>query len=109
MPLSYRALCSDFYINQRLSLKMDLPMRRDTVLTMFDRVRRQQPWMDRFRRYRNELALESSAHGPTQHWLALRRSSVRCGSVNANTDDEAFGLHKLVLEIAPYFLDISPL
>jgi hypothetical protein len=111
MPLSFRALCSDFYINQRLSLKMDLPMRRDTVLTLFDRVRKQHPWMDRFRRYKNELALESTPRGGTgaQHWLALRKSSVRSGSVNPETDDEAFGLHKLVLELAPYFLDISPL
>lgn len=109
MPLSYRALCSDFYINQRLSLKMDLPMRRDTVLALFDRVRKQQPWMDRFRRYKNELALESTQRGSVQHWVALRKSSVRSGSVNPETEEEAFGLHKLVLELAPYFLDISAL
>jgi hypothetical protein len=109
MPLSYRALCSDFYINQRLNLKMDLPMRRDTVLALFDRVRKQLPWMDRFRRYKNELALESTQRGSAQHWIALRKSSVRSGSVNPDTDEEAFGLHKLVLELAPYFLDISPL
>lgn len=109
MPLSYRALCSDFYINQRLSLKMDLPMRRDTVLALFDRVRREQPWMDRFRRYKNELSLESNTRGGAQHWVALRKSSVRSGSVNPETEEEAFSLHKLVLELAPYFLDISAL
>lgn len=110
MPLSYRALCSDFYINQRLNLKMDLPMRRDTVLSLFDRVRREHPWMDRFRRYKNELALESSQQrGSAQHWVALRKSSVRSGSVNPETETEAFGLHKLILELAPYFLDISSL
>src|SRR5690606_17584754 len=91
------------------SLKMDLPMRRDTVLALFDRVRREQPWMDRFRRYKNELALESTQRGSVQHWVALRKSSVRSGSVNPETDEEAFGLHRLVLELAPYFLDISAL
>lgn len=109
MPLSCRALCSDFYINQRLNLKMDLPMRRDTVLSLYDRVRREQPWMDRFRRYKNELSLESSPRGAAQHWVALRRSSVRSGSVNPETEEEAFALHKLILELAPYFLDISAL
>lgn len=109
MPLSYRALCSDFYINQRLRLKMDLPMRRDTVLSLFDRVRKEQPFMDRFRRYKNELALESSQRAGAQHWVALRKSSVRSGSVNPETEEEAFGLHRLVLELSPYFLDISPL
>jgi hypothetical protein len=113
MPMSYRALCNDFYVNQRVSLKMDLPMRRDTVLTMFDRVRREHPWMERFRRYNNELALESKTPtaGESQHqqWVALRKSSVRSGSVNPETTEEAFRLHKLVLDVAPYFLDISPL
>lgn len=112
MPMSYRSLCSDFYVNQRLSLKMDLPMRRDTVLAMFDRVRREHPWMERFRRYQNELALESrppAAGGSQQQWLALRKSTVRSGSVNPDSTDDAFRLHRLILDIAPYFLDISPL
>lgn len=113
MSMSYSALCSDFYVNQRVSLKMDLPMRRDTVLTMFDRVRREHPWMERFRRYNNELALESRAptagDTPHQQWVALRKSSVRSGSVNPDTSEDAFRLHKLVLDVAPYFLDISPL
>jgi hypothetical protein len=109
MPTSYRALCDDFYINQRVNLKMDLPMRRDTVLAMFDRVRREHPWMDRFRRYQNELALECSTHQPSQQWLALRKSSVRSGSVNPETPADAYRLHRLVLELAPYFLDIPPL
>jgi hypothetical protein len=109
MPISYRALCNDFYINQRINLKMDLPMRRDTVLAMFDRVRREHPWMDRFRRYQNELSLESSTRDRSQQWLALRKSSIRSGSVNPETMPEAYRLHRLILEIAPYFLDIPPL
>ncbi len=112
MSMSYRALCTDFYVNQRISLKMDLPMRRDTVLAMFDRVRREHPWMERFRRYHNELALESrqSTSGESQQqWLALRKSSVRSGSVNPDGSDDAFRLHRLILEVSPYFLDISPL
>lgn len=112
MPMSFRALCNDFYINQRVALKMDLPMRRDTVLAMFDRVRREHPWMERFRRYHNELALESAPRGTSgsqQQWVALRKASVRSGSVNPETADEALKLHRLVLEICPYFLDISPL
>lgn len=110
MPHSYAALCNDFYINQRLSLKMELPMRRDTVLAMFDRVRKQFPDLDQFKRFRNELALEAAPdHSGRQQWVAQRRSSVRSGTVNPTTLDEAFALHAFVLEMAPYFLDISPL
>lgn len=109
MTSSYRALCNDFYINQRLNLKMDLPMRRDTVLAMFDRVRREHPWMSRFRRYQNELALESIPKDGGQQWLGLRKTSIRSGSVNPDSASDAYQLHKLVAENAPYFLDVSPL
>lgn len=109
MPTSYRALCTDFYINQRLNLKMDLPMRRDTVLALFDRIRREHPSMDKFRRYQNELALESAARDQAQQWLGLRKTSIRSGSVNPGSAGDAYRLHKLVLETAPYYLDISPL
>jgi hypothetical protein len=117
MPSEYGAIAADFYINQRLNLKMDLPMRRDTVLALFDRIRRTLPGMDRFKRYEAELALESkpaggaSGAGPGggQQWLAIRKTSVRSGSVNPESSEQAYGLHKLALEAAPYFLDISPL
>lgn len=112
MPSSYRALCSDFYVNQRLNLKMDLPMRRDTVLSMFDRIRRDLPFMDRFRRYQQELALESSharGCGCSQAWLAIRQTSIRSGVVNPEDFNMGYRLHRLILETAPYFLDISPI
>lgn len=126
MSSEYAALVNDLYINQRFNLKMDLSMKRDTVLAMFDRVRRELPGMDRFKRYSNELALESrpdsgngepsragegdaAAGGGGQRWLAIRKTSVRSGSVNPETLSEGYALHRLVLETAPYFLDITPL
>src|ERR1044071_1206808 len=59
MSESYRALSSDFYVNLKLNLKLDLPRERQTILDLFDRVRRQFPSMNQFRRYRDELALEA--------------------------------------------------
>ena len=114
MRNEYSAIAADFYINQRLNLKMDLSMRRDTVLSLFDRVRKDQPQMDRFKRYTDELALESrpegvESTGATQQWVAVRKTSVRSGSVNPQSTEHGCRLHKLVLESAPYFLDISPL
>ena len=118
MRNEYSAFAADFYINQRLNLKMDLSMRRDTVLSLFDRVRKDQPHMDRFKRYTDELALESRPEilggsgevtGATQQWVAVRKTSVRSGSVNPQSAEAGCRLHRLVLESAPYFLDISPL
>ena len=112
MQNDYAALANDFYVNQRVNLKMDLSMKRDTVLALFDRVRREIPAMDRFRRYDNELALESRSEAigsGGQRWLAVRRTSVRSGSVNPESMRDGYALHRLVLETSPYFLDITPL
>lgn len=114
MSHDYSALAADFYINQRLNLKMDLSMRRDTVLSLFDRIRRDQPHLDRFKRYSDELALESKAGAVefspgAQQWVAVRKTSVRSGSVNPESASDGYRLHRLVLENAPYYLDISAL
>jgi hypothetical protein len=109
MATSFGALCSDFYVNQKISLKMDLPSARETVLDLFDRVRREFPSMDRFRRYEGELALESPEQFSHYNWLALRRTTIRSGCVNPETLEQAYRLHRLILEITPYFLSISPL
>ncbi|MHC5023092.1 MAG: hypothetical protein ACYTGG_04170 [Planctomycetota bacterium] len=109
MATSFGALCTDFYVNQKVSLKMDLPSARETVLDLFDRVRRELPAMDRFRRYDGELALESAEQDAEYCWLALRRTSIRSGWVNPQGVDQAYRLHRMVLDVAPYFLSISPL
>jgi len=109
MAESYRALCSDFYVNQKLSVKLDLPDTRETVLDLFERVRKSYPTMQSFRRYEDELALESEAGQSPQQWLAIRNSTIRSGVVNPDSFDDAYGLHRCVLEVAPYFLSISPL
>ncbi len=109
MTTSYRALCSDFYINQKVSVKLDLPRGRETILDLFERIRSTFPTMASFKRYKDELALESPHDDEPHRWLAVRSSTIRSGAVNPETFDEGYALHKAVLEVAPYFLSISPL
>lgn len=109
MSESYRALSSDFYINQKLNLKLDLPRERQTVLDMFDRVRRQFPSMNQFRRYRDEVALEAEQNAAQHRWIAIRNNNIRSGAVNPGSLEEAYALHKHVLDVGPFFLSISPL
>lgn len=109
MSQSYRALCSDFYINQKIAVKLDLPRSRESGLELFERIRREFSTMNSFRRYKDELALESPQNESPHRWLALRANSVRSGVVNPTTDEDAFGIHRRLLEVAPYYLSISPL
>jgi len=109
MSVPFAALCTDFYVNQKLGLKMDLSTGRETVLHLFDRLRREFPTMDQFRRYEGELALETAENARAYAWAALRQTSVRSGWVNPDSLGQAYRLHRLILETAPYFLSISPL
>lgn len=109
MATSFGALCNDFYVNQKLSLKMDLPADRETLLHLFDQVRKAFPSMDRFRRWEDEFALESPRRESEYLWLALRRTSLRTGHVNPDTMEEAYKLHRLILQTAPFHLTVSPL
>ncbi|MBL1217169.1 MAG: hypothetical protein D8M59_06690 [Planctomycetes bacterium] len=109
MATSFGALCTDFYVNQRISLKMDLPTARETILDLFDRIRRSRPGMDRFRRFDGELALESAPKDGAYEWMALRATSIRSGAVNPDSLADAYQLHRLIMEVTPYFLSISPL
>lgn len=109
MNSSFAALCTDFYVNQKIALKMDLPSNRETILHMMDRVRKEFPAMGRFRRFDDEVALESPDDEHNYCWLALRRTSIRTGWVNPVSLDRAYDLHRLMIEIAPYFLSISPI
>lgn len=109
MSESFRALCSDYYINQKLSVKMDLPRGRDTVLDLFERVRKQFPTMSSFRRYREELALESPQNEGTHRWIAVRSNNIRSGVVNPSEPADSYSLHRHILDAAPFFLNISPL
>jgi len=109
MATSYGALCTDFYINQKLSLKMDLPTERETILHLFEQVRKVEPGMTRFRRYEGELSLESSRRDGAYQWMALRRTNIRTGQVNPDNLEQAYGYHRRILETTPYHLTISPL
>lgn len=109
MPSTYRALCSDFYINTKLNVRMELPTNREPVLELFERTRRSYPAMNAFRRYKDELALESAPNASPHRWIAIRSASVRSGVVNPTTTEDMYSIHRTAVEISPYFLSISPL
>lgn len=102
--------CRDFCINQKLSLKMDLPGAREPVLDLFGRLRKDFPQLRNLERYSDgEVALESDDQEREFAWVAMRQTSLKSGFVNPQSLEHAYRLHRTVLEIAPFFLSISPL
>lgn len=109
MSESFRALVSDMYVNQKLSVKLDLPKNRETILDLFERVRREHPVMEHFKRYKEELALESAAGAFPHRWLAVKNNTVRAGEVNGESLKAGYDFHRRMLEIVPFYLSVSPL
>lgn len=109
MTMSYSALCSDFYVNAKLTSRMELPRSREPVLELFERIKREYPQMASFRRYKEEFALESGQGDAPHRWMGIRPRSVRTGIVNPQNEDEMHDLHRSAAEVCPYYLSISPL
>lgn len=109
MP-EFDLLCRDFCVNQKLGLKMDLPGSREPVLDLFGRLRKEFPRLKKLERYADgEVALESDDAEREFVWVAMRQTSLKSGFVNPPSVEEAYKLHRSVLEVAPFFLSISPL
>ncbi|MAJ47801.1 MAG: hypothetical protein CBC35_11130 [Planctomycetes bacterium TMED75] len=102
-------LVTDFYVNQKLALKLDLPESRETLLDLFSRLKKEFPGLANFRRFEDEFALESDELQKAYSWFSLKGTTLRSGAVNPDDLGEAYRLHRTVLDIAPWFLSISPI
>jgi hypothetical protein len=106
----YASLCDDFYVNMNLSTEMELPANRETVLHFFERVQKTFPSMRNFYcRERGDFVLEEDKDRGNYRWCTIEPRRVCSGHVNPGTIQDAVEQHRLVLELAPYTLTVSPL
>ncbi|MGW8258271.1 MAG: hypothetical protein ACWGMZ_12355 [Thermoguttaceae bacterium] len=106
----YSSLCDDFYVNMNLGTEMDLPANRETVLHFFERVQKTFPSMRNFySRDRGDYVLEEDKERSSYRWCTIEPRRVCSGQVNPVEIEDAMQQHKLILELAPYALSISPL
>lgn len=107
---SYDSFSDDYYVNMTLNTEMDLPQSRETVLHFFEQIRKQYPTMRNFyNRERGEFVLEEDKDRGHYRWAAVEGRRVCSGQVNPASVEEAITQHKMVLELAPYALSISPI
>jgi hypothetical protein len=106
----YSSLCDDFYINMNLSTEMELPANRETILHFFERVQKSYPTMRNFYcRDRGDFVIEEDKDRGAYRWVTIEPRRVCSGQVNPETVQAALEQHKLVLDLAPYMLSLSPL
>ena len=106
----YSSLCDDFYVNMNLSTEMELPNNRETILHYFERIQKTYPTMRNFYcREKGDFVLEEDKDGGQYRWCTVESRRLCSGQVNPRSIDEVLAQHKLVLELAPYMLSVSPL
>lgn len=106
----YASLSDDFYINMNLSTEMELPTNRETILHFFERVQKTYPTMRNFYcRERGDFVLEEDKDRGDYRWATIESRRVCSGQVNPPTAEDALGQHRLILQLAPYMLSVSPL
>lgn len=106
----YSSFCDDFYVNMNLATEMELPSNRETILHFFERIRKKYPSMRNFyTREKGDFVLEEDKDRGQHRWTTIEPRRVCSGYVNPESVEEALEQHKLVLDLAPYMLSVSPL
>ena len=106
----FGSFSDDYYLNMHLNTEMELPQSRETVLHFFEQIQKHYPTMRNFyNRDRTEFVLEEDKDRGNYRWTTVEQRRVCSGYVNPPSLDDALSQHKLVLELAPYALSVSPL
>lgn len=108
--IDYSSLADDFYVNLNLNTEMALPATRETILGFFERIQKTYPTMRNFyTRESGDFVLEEDKEQGTYRWITIEPRRVCSGYVNPPNIDAALEQHKLVMELIPYMLSVSPL
>ncbi|MEZ6125292.1 MAG: hypothetical protein R3C49_19255 [Planctomycetaceae bacterium] len=106
----YSGLASDFYVNMHLNTEMPLPNTREAVLELFGRVQKTFPSMRNFyTRESGDFVLEEDKDRPHHRWMSLEPRRICSGYVNPPDLSEPEAQHRLILDLVPYMLTVSPL
>lgn len=107
---AYHALCDQFSVSFKLMTRCELSWSRETLLHLFEALRRRSSSMNRLRRPADGVyILDQTADTPTRRQLRLDENSVRVG-FSGVCDLEQFELFCLeTLELVGVHLGITPL
>ena len=106
----YSSVADDFYVNMNLATEMELPSQRETILQYFERIQKRFPSMRKFYcRDKRDYVLEEDKDQGRYRLAAVESRRLCSGQVNPSSVEEAIDQHRLVLDLAPAFLSVSPI
>lgn len=106
----YSSLCDDFGTLCYLMTELPFPNNRETVLSFFKAVQKEFPQLRQFyARESGEFVLEQEKTEGAYASVTLELRRLGCGYHNPPAFSEVDTLVERVLELAPYYLNLSPL
>ena len=106
----FASLADDFYVNMNLMTEMELPGQLDTILHFFECLQKTYPTMRKFYcRDKRDFVLEEDKDSGRYRWAAVETRRLSSGVVNPPSLEAAMKQHRLVLDLAPPLLSVSPL
>lgn len=106
----YSSLADDLYVNMNLNTEMALPATRETILGFFERIQKSYPSLKNFFvRENGDFVLEEDKESGSYRWIAIEPRRICSGCVNPSDVETALEQHRLILELVPYMLSVSPL
>lgn len=108
--MDFSSITDDFFVNLNLQTTLELPSGRETILHFCEAVGKQFPLMTSFyRRESGEYVLEGDHDSGTYPWLELQSHRLSAGYFNPPNLEEAYTLHRWLLDRSIYFLGVGGL
>ncbi|RKY23933.1 MAG: hypothetical protein DRP83_08405 [Planctomycetota bacterium] len=108
--MDYASLADDFFVNLNVQTTMKLPTGRETVLHFFEAMQKEFPSMTSFfQRETGEFTLEGDRESGCYCWAEMHSHRICAGYFNPPSLDEAYNLHRWLLQRSIYYLGLSGL
>ena len=110
MATSFSNFSDDFFVNADLNTSLTLPRERETVLHFCESVQKEfADLTDFYQREAGAHVLEGNRQSGSYRWMEIDTRRLASGSFNPDDMDEAYRLHRWILDRSRYFLGISHL
>ena len=108
--MDFSSIADDFFVNMSLQTTLALPSGRETILHFCEAVQKEFPSMTSFfLREGGEYVLEGDRDNGNYQWVEIQPHRLCAGFFNPPSVEEAYHLHRWLLDRSTYFLGVSGL
>ncbi len=106
----FQDVCDEHYINLILTTETQFPHQRDSVMHLFEQLRKKYPGMRNFySREQGDYVLEEDKDGGSYRWITLDAKRLSSGYMKPESFEIGCEQHLSILDAIPHQLSISPL